>query len=79
MEYRNLGNSGLQVSVVGLGCNNFGMRMDPSATEAVVNKAIDAGINLFDTAPNYGCGRSERVLGQAVAGCSRENANHRRA
>ena len=67
MEYRNLGNSGLQVSVVGLGCNNFGMRMDPSATEVVVNKAIDAGINLFDTADVYGgAGKSEEFLGKAL-------------
>ena len=67
MEYRNLGNSGLQVSVVGLGCNNFGMRMDPSATEIVVNKAIDAGINLFDTADVYGgAGKSEEFLGKAL-------------
>ncbi len=67
MEFRNLGRSGLQVSVVGLGCNNFGMRMDPAATEIVVNKAIDSGINLFDTADVYGGqGRSEEFLGKAL-------------
>ena len=46
MDYRNLGRSGLQVSVVGLGCNNFGMRMDMDATQAVVDKAIDLGIHI---------------------------------
>lgn len=66
MEYRNLGNSGLQVSIVGLGCNNFGMRIDAAATEIVVNKAIDAGINLFDTADVYGGTKSEEFLGKAL-------------
>ena len=50
MEYRNLGNSGLKVSIAGLGCNNFGMRLDEAQTKVVVNAAIDAGITLFDTA-----------------------------
>ena len=50
MEYRNLGNSGLRVSTVGLGCNNFGMRLDLEGTRAVVDRAIDKGITLFDTA-----------------------------
>ena len=67
MEFRNLGNSGLQVSVVGLGCNNFGMRMDQEATTAVVGKALDEGINLFDTANSYGGGgKSEEMLGKAL-------------
>jgi aryl-alcohol dehydrogenase-like predicted oxidoreductase len=66
VEYRNLGNSGLQVSIVGLGCNNFGMRIDAAATEVVVNKAIDAGINLFDTADVYGGTKSEEFLGKAL-------------
>ena len=66
MEYRNLGNSGLQVSIVGLGCNNFGMRIDAAATEVVVNTAIDAGINLFDTADVYGGTKSEEFLGKAL-------------
>ena len=57
MEYRALG--ALQVSVVGLGCNNFGMRIDADQTEAVVGAAIDVGINYFDTAESYGEGRSE--------------------
>ncbi len=63
MEYRNLGNSGLQVSLVGLGCNNFGQRLDQAATAAVVNKCIDEGITFFDTADIYGGqGKSEEFL-----------------
>jgi aryl-alcohol dehydrogenase-like predicted oxidoreductase len=69
MEYKNLGRSGLQVSVVGLGCNNFGMRCDYAASEVVVNKAIDEGINLFDTADVYGGqGKSEEFLGGILKG-----------
>jgi aryl-alcohol dehydrogenase-like predicted oxidoreductase len=69
MEFKNLGRSGLQVSVVGLGCNNFGMRCDYAASETVVNKAIDEGINLFDTADVYGGqGKSEEFLGQILKG-----------
>jgi aryl-alcohol dehydrogenase-like predicted oxidoreductase len=67
VEYRNLGNSGLKVSVVGLGCNNFGMRIDTDQTRVVVNKALDEGINLFDTADIYGNrGGSETMLGKAL-------------
>ncbi len=67
MEYRTLGRSGLHVSVVGLGCNNFGMKIDKDATAAVVNRAIDAGITLFDTANIYGgAGKSEEFLGAAL-------------
>ena len=67
MEYRNLGNSGLKVSVVGLGCNNFGMRIDTEQTRVVVDKALDEGINLFDTADIYGNrGGSETMLGKAL-------------
>jgi len=62
VEYRNLGNSGLKVSVVGLGCNNFGGRTDAAGTAAVVNKCIDMGITLFDTADLYGRGRSEEFM-----------------
>ena len=50
MEYRNLGNSGLQVSVVGVGCNNFGGRIDIEATREVIDKASDIVIKHFDTA-----------------------------
>lgn len=66
MKVRRLGNSGLKVSVVGLGCNNFGMRIDAAQTEAVVNAAIDAGITLFDTADIYGGTQSEVFLGKAL-------------
>ncbi len=69
MEYRNIGGSGLQVSVVGLGCNNFGRRLDADATRAVVNRCLDLGINFFDTADVYGGeGRSEQLLGAALKG-----------
>jgi aryl-alcohol dehydrogenase-like predicted oxidoreductase len=67
MEYRKLGRAGLKVSAVGLGCNNFGMRCDAQQTQAVVDAAIDAGINLFDTADIYGGrGGSEKLLGKAL-------------
>ena len=69
MEYRNLGRSGLQVSVIGLGCNNFGRRTDLEGTRAVVSKALDSGINLLDTADVYGgAGMSEQFLGQVLEG-----------
>jgi len=69
MRYRTLGNSGLLVSVVGLGCNNFGRRLDADRTRAVVDAAIDAGVTLFDTAETYGGqGRSEQLLGEVLAG-----------
>lgn len=66
MKVRRLGNSGLKVSVVGLGCNNFGMRIDADQTQKVVDAAIDAGITLFDTADIYGGTQSEVFLGQAL-------------
>jgi aryl-alcohol dehydrogenase-like predicted oxidoreductase len=67
MEYRNLGQSGLKVSAVGLGCNNFGMFMDQQQTNAVVNAALDQGVTLFDTADIYGGqGKSEIFLGRAL-------------
>jgi aryl-alcohol dehydrogenase-like predicted oxidoreductase len=69
MRYRSLGDSGLLVSVVGLGCNNFGGRLDNARTRAVVDAAIDEGITLFDTADMYGRdGGSELALGEALAG-----------
>ena len=67
MQYRTLGNSGLQVSVVGLGCNNFGRRLDAAQTETVVLTALDCGITLFDTADVYGDGQSEEYLGKALS------------
>lgn len=68
MRYRPLGNSGLVVSVVGVGCNNFGRRIDRDATKKVIDAAIDAGITLFDTADSYGTphGASEELLGEAL-------------
>jgi aryl-alcohol dehydrogenase-like predicted oxidoreductase len=67
MDYRSLGKSGLQVSLAGLGCNNFGMRCDAEQTRAVVHRALDEGITLFDTADVYGGrGASEELLGKAL-------------
>ena len=69
MRYRPVGDSGLMVSVAGLGCNNFGRRLDLGATRAVVDAAIEAGITLLDTADIYGNGGgSEELLGQVLAG-----------
>ncbi|NUO92843.1 MAG: aldo/keto reductase [Dermatophilaceae bacterium] len=72
MTYRQLGDSGLTVSAVGIGCNNFGRRVDQDGTNAVVRQAIDSGITLFDTADIYGQGASEEMLGLAL-GSEREN------
>ena len=68
MKLRRLGDSGLKVSEVGLGCNNFGMRIGEAETQAVVDAAIEAGINFFDTADVYGGSQSEVLLGKAIAG-----------
>ncbi len=70
MSYRPLGRSGLVVSVVGLGCNNFGRKLDADGSRAVVDAALDVGINLFDTADIYGTphGTSEEMLGAALKG-----------
>jgi aryl-alcohol dehydrogenase-like predicted oxidoreductase len=68
VEQRSLGNSGLRVSLVGLGCNNFGRRIDYAASRPVVHKALDLGITFFDTADIYRSpiGGSEEFLGQAL-------------
>ena len=67
MEIRNLGASGLRVSVAGLGCNNFGARLDVEATRRVVHRALDKGVTLFDTADSYGNrGGSETQLGEVL-------------
>lgn len=67
MILRNLGNSGLRVSLVGLGCNNFGGRIDAEAARKVAHRALDAGITLFDTADTYGNrGGSETALGEIL-------------
>ena len=73
METRNLGRSGLRVSLVGLGCNNFGGRIDAAQARAVVDRAIERGITLFDSADTYGSrGGSERLLGE-VLGARRQD------
>ena len=67
MDYRNLGRSGLKVSVTGLGCNNFGWTIDTDQSRAVIDAAIDAGVTLFDTANTYGnSGGSETAMGEIL-------------
>ncbi len=66
MKMRRLGTSGLKVSEVGLGCNNFGVRIDQKATQYVVDAALDVGITFFDTADIYGGTKSEEFLGKAL-------------
>ena len=70
MEYRNLGKAGVKVSEIGIGCNQFGGKVDAAGAKAVVHRALDAGINFFDTADVYGTpdGRSEEFLGAALVG-----------
>ena len=72
MDYRRLGSSGLKVSEVGLGCNNFGMRIGQEETNAVVGACLDAGITFFDTADVYGGSKSEVMLGEALKGRRQE-------
>lgn len=73
MRFKTLGNSGLKVSVAGLGCNNFGMKIDQAATDIVVGKALDLGVTLFDTADAYGNkGGSETMLGKALGARRKE-------
>src|SRR4249919_1593399 len=69
MRTRRLGSSDLEVTVVGLGCNNFGGRIDEPAAHAVIDAALDAGVTFFDTADVYGNrGGSEEIIGRALAG-----------
>ena len=69
MEYRNLGRAGVMVSEIGIGCNQFGGKVDQAGTKAVIHRALDLGINFFDTADAYGNrGGSEEYLGAALAG-----------
>jgi aryl-alcohol dehydrogenase-like predicted oxidoreductase len=75
MEKRKIGS--LEVSLAGLGCNNFGWRIDAAASERVVHAALDAGITFFDTADIYDTGRSEEFLGRALKG--RRGASGNRA
>ena len=68
MEFRQLGDSGLKVSAIGLGTNNFGGRVDPGGTALVIDQALNEGINLLDTANIYGPGLSEEYIGKALKG-----------
>ena len=66
MEYRTLGNSGLQVSLSGIGTNSFGLKMDEAEVTAVVHEALDQGVTLFDTADHYSEGAAETLIGKAL-------------
>lgn len=68
MQFRKLGASGLRVSTIGLGCNPFGNEVSASTAEAIVNRAIELGVNYFDSADSYYEGRSEEYLGRALLG-----------
>lgn len=68
MEYRQLGKSGVQASVIGLGTNQFGGKVDQAGVEAIIGTAVDLGINFIDTANVYQEGRSEESLGRALRG-----------
>jgi aryl-alcohol dehydrogenase-like predicted oxidoreductase len=68
MEYRNLGRAGVKVSALGIGCNQFGGKVDQASTKAIVHRALDLGINFFDTADVYSKGISEEYLGAALEG-----------
>ena len=68
MEYRQVGRSGLQVSAIGLGTNNFGRRVDYEGSAAVISQALDLGINMIDTSNSYGDGYSEQYIGRALKG-----------
>lgn len=72
MEYRRLGRSGLKVSAVGLGGNNFGGACDEERSIAVIHRALDVGINVIDTSDSYSNGVSEEYVGKAVAGRRQE-------
>jgi len=68
MEYRNLGRAGVKVSVIGIGCNQFGSVVDKDGTKAIIHRALDLGINFFDTADVYSAGVSEEYVGAALQG-----------
>lgn len=74
MQYRHVGRSGLRASAIGVGCFPFGGFLDEAASHRVVHAALDLGINYFDTANSYGVGRSEEILGTALAGGRRHQA-----
>ena len=66
MKFKILGNAGIEVSAVGLGCNNFGRRIGEKESREIVHEALDAGVTFFDTAESYGGGESEKYLGKAL-------------
>ncbi|MDE3088243.1 MAG: aldo/keto reductase [Chloroflexota bacterium] len=66
MDYRSFGSTGLRVSPIGLGCMTFGREIDEAASIPILRRALDAGINLFDTANVYGRGASEEIVGRAL-------------
>ena len=68
MEYRHLGNSGVKVSAIGLGANQFGRRVDAQGTAAIIHRAMELGVNFIDTADVYAMGLSEKLIGLAIAG-----------
>ena len=68
MRYRNLGKSGLKVSVIGLGTNQFGGKVDQASANNILSAALDAGVNFIDTADIYQSGRSETQIGEALKG-----------
>lgn len=68
MRFRQLGSSGLTVSVIGLGANNFGWRLDVEGSRPVIGAALEAGINFIDTSDSYDTGNSERIIGEVVKG-----------
>ncbi len=72
MQYRNLGSSGLKVSVIGLGTNQFGGKCDFDTTREIIAAGLDQGVNLIDTADVYQKGRSEEFIGQAIKGRPRD-------
>ena len=68
MNYRKLGKSGLEVSVIGLGANNFGGRLDYESSDSVISQLFDVGINLIDTSNSYGSTLSEEYIGRSLEG-----------
>jgi aryl-alcohol dehydrogenase-like predicted oxidoreductase len=72
VEYRRVGRSGLSVSALGLGCVDFGDRLDPTTSAQLVDVSLDLGVSLFDTSDNYNAGRSEEILGRALGKRRRE-------
>jgi len=68
MEYRNLGNSGLKASAIGLGTNTFSKRIDEQTSTAIINRALELGVNYLDTSDTYDHGGSEIIIGKALQG-----------